>query len=137
MNCLFFFSKELAKAKCKSPSNDFSYFIIICKLYKMKQSKKANKNNQSEQVIWSNAEEEIFDEVWFSKQQLHVTKIINILLFSGIWVQIWVLRAKWKRLWLGRQLEWRGFWNDSIQACLNFFCTKTWLHSKQNTIFVK
>jgi len=29
----------------------------------MKQSKKANKNNQSEQVIWSNAEEEIFDEV--------------------------------------------------------------------------
>jgi hypothetical protein len=29
----------------------------------MKQSKKENKNKQGEQIIWSNAEEEIFDEV--------------------------------------------------------------------------
>jgi len=54
-------SKELAKAKAKSPLNDFSYLIMICKLYKMKQSKK-NKKNQNDQVVWSNAEEEIFDE---------------------------------------------------------------------------
>jgi len=54
-------SKELAKVKAKNPANDFTYLIMICKLYKMKESKK-NKNTQNEQVIWSNAEEEIFDE---------------------------------------------------------------------------
>lgn len=56
----------MAKAKSKNPSNDFSYLIMICKLYKMKQSKKGNKSNQNDQVIWSNAEEEIFDEVYYS-----------------------------------------------------------------------
>lgn len=30
----------------------------------MKQSKKENKNKLGEQLIWSNAEEEIFDEVY-------------------------------------------------------------------------
>lgn len=55
-------SKELTKVKVKNPSNDYSYIIMICKLYKIKQSKKSNKNNHSEQVVWSNAEEEIFDE---------------------------------------------------------------------------
>lgn len=59
--CLIY-SKELTKLKSKNPSIDFSYFIMICKLYKMKQSKK-NKNSQNEQVIWSNAEEELFDDV--------------------------------------------------------------------------
>lgn len=33
----------------------------------MKPSEKGNKNNQNEQEIWSNGEEEIFDEVWFWK----------------------------------------------------------------------
>lgn len=59
---IHYFSKELIKVKSKNPSNDFSYLIMICKLYKMKSSKKDRKN-QAEEVVWSNAEEEIFDEV--------------------------------------------------------------------------
>ncbi|XP_050436312.1 protein BCCIP homolog [Adelges cooleyi] len=51
-------SKELTKAKSKNPANDFSYFIMICKLYKIKESKK----NKPQEPMWSNAEEEIFDE---------------------------------------------------------------------------
>ncbi|XP_050534209.1 protein BCCIP homolog [Daktulosphaira vitifoliae] len=51
-------SKELTNIKNKNTINDFSYFIMICKLYKMKE----HKNKKSDQVIWSNAEEEIFDE---------------------------------------------------------------------------
>lgn len=47
--------------KSKNSSNDFSYLIMICKLYKMKASKKDKKNQ--DEVVWSNAEEEIFDEV--------------------------------------------------------------------------
>lgn len=54
-------SKELTKMKTKNPETDFTYFIMICKLYKLKQTKK-NKNTHEEQIIWSNAEEEIFDE---------------------------------------------------------------------------
>ncbi|VVC44853.1 Hypothetical protein CINCED_3A006827 [Cinara cedri] len=54
-------SKELAKMKASNPASDFAYLIMICKLYKVKQSKRENKKNQSEQV-WSNAEEEVFDE---------------------------------------------------------------------------
>lgn len=61
----YYFSKEITKMKSKDPSSDFSYLIMICKLYKMKQKKKQNKTNQNEQVIWSNAEEEIFNEVMF------------------------------------------------------------------------
>lgn len=61
-NYKYNFSKELAKVKAKNPANDFTYLIMICKLYKMKPSKK----NKNEQVIWSNAEEEIFDEVRIS-----------------------------------------------------------------------
>lgn len=57
----------MVKAKAKNPSNDFAYLIMICKLYKMKLSKKDNKKNQNDQVVWSNAEEEIFDEVCIEK----------------------------------------------------------------------
>lgn len=53
----------MTKIKEKNPTNYYSYIIMICKLYKIKQSKKSNKNNHSEQIVWSNAEEEIFDEV--------------------------------------------------------------------------
>lgn len=51
------------KMKSTNPAFDFAYLIMICKLYKTKQSKKANKSNQSVQEVWSNAEEEIFNEV--------------------------------------------------------------------------
>lgn len=56
----------MAKLKSKHPSNDFVYLIMICKLYKTKNSKKGNKKNETE-IIWSNAEEEIFDEVCLLK----------------------------------------------------------------------
>lgn len=57
----------MAKAKLKDPSNNFAYLIMICKLYKMKKSKKGNKKNETE-IIWSNAEEEVFDEVCLLKR---------------------------------------------------------------------
>lgn len=46
---------------------DFSYIILICKLYKMEvneknKSKKSKKSDNSE-IIWSNPEEEIIDQV--------------------------------------------------------------------------
>lgn len=46
---------------------DFQYFVMICKLYKMDHGKKKSKKNKNmepePEVVWSNAEEEVFQEV--------------------------------------------------------------------------
>lgn len=46
---------------------DFSYFVLICKLYKtdLKSKKKNTKKNKkpTEEIVWSNPEEEIIDQV--------------------------------------------------------------------------
>lgn len=46
---------------------EFSYFILICKLYKIdlnNKKKKSKKNKKpAEEIIWSNPEEEIIDQV--------------------------------------------------------------------------
>uniref|UniRef100_A0A1B6M490 Protein BCCIP homolog n=2 Tax=Graphocephala atropunctata TaxID=36148 RepID=A0A1B6M490_9HEMI len=65
-------SKEMKKAKEKNLSFDFGYFIMICKLYKMdnentKKTKKSGKNKtapvtQDSEILWSNPEEELFDQ---------------------------------------------------------------------------
>uniref|UniRef100_A0A1B6H5T1 Protein BCCIP homolog n=1 Tax=Homalodisca liturata TaxID=320908 RepID=A0A1B6H5T1_9HEMI len=65
-------SKEMKRAKEKNLSFDFAYFIIICKLYKMdnenlKKKKKIGKNKttpvtQDSEILWSNPEEELFDQ---------------------------------------------------------------------------
>ncbi|XP_054262485.1 protein BCCIP homolog [Macrosteles quadrilineatus] len=63
-------SKEMKKAKEKNLAFDFTYFIVICKLYKMDtestKKKKSGKNKppvtQENEVLWSNPEEELFDQ---------------------------------------------------------------------------
>ncbi|XP_034256423.1 protein BCCIP homolog [Thrips palmi] len=59
--------KEMDKAKSRNMPFNFEYLILICKLYKvdsMKKKSKKNKNKPDEPaVIWSNAEEEVFEEV--------------------------------------------------------------------------
>ncbi|GLH11394.1 Protein BCCIP homolog [Gryllus bimaculatus] len=60
-------SKEIKRAKEKKMPFNFSYFIVICKLYKMegttKRNKKKNKKLQSSseelEILWSNPEEEL------------------------------------------------------------------------------
>lgn len=43
---------------------DFSYYILICKLYKLEtKKKKKNKAKNVPEVIWSNQEEEFIDDV--------------------------------------------------------------------------
>lgn len=54
----------MAKVGLKNETKDDStYFIMICKLYKLEHRNKGNKKNKT-QIIWSNAEEELFDEVF-------------------------------------------------------------------------
>ncbi|XP_015369084.1 PREDICTED: protein BCCIP homolog [Diuraphis noxia] len=54
--------KELSKLKIKKQSYNFDYIIMICKIYKVKKDKKANKSYEDSEIIWSNGEEEFFDE---------------------------------------------------------------------------
>lgn len=60
---------ELKRANSKNMPFNFSYYILICKLYKTedkrveKKTKSKNKNAGSEpSILWSNPEEEIFAE---------------------------------------------------------------------------
>jgi len=57
------FSKELSKLQTKKQSYNFNYIIMICKIYKVKKDKKGNKSYEDSEIIWSNGEEEFFDEV--------------------------------------------------------------------------
>lgn len=62
-NSKYNFSKEMFKLKSKKQSYNFDYLIMICKLYKVKNDKKGNKSLENSEIIWSNGEEEFFDEV--------------------------------------------------------------------------
>jgi len=60
---------ELKRANSRNMPFNFSYYVLICKLYKSedkraeKKTKSKNKNAASEpSVLWSNPEEEIFAE---------------------------------------------------------------------------
>lgn len=53
--------KELEEAKAKKMPYDFSYLIIICKVFKHEKKKK-KKNKVVEELIWSNPEEEVIAE---------------------------------------------------------------------------
>jgi protein BCP1 len=64
-------SKEIRKACEKKMPYDFTYFILICKLYKSEkpQTKKKKKKQQHSgggdepEIVWSNPEEEIINQV--------------------------------------------------------------------------
>lgn len=61
------FRKEMEKAKGRNMPFNFEYFVLICKMYQLDSKKKKSKKNKNKpdepEVIWSNAEEEVFEEV--------------------------------------------------------------------------
>ena len=70
--------KEIEKAKIRKMPFDFQYFVMICKLYKSDQMKKKSKKNKDKapepDVLWSNAEEEVFEEVADRSEERRVGK---------------------------------------------------------------
>lgn len=62
-----FCRKEVDKAKSRKMPFDFQYYVLICKLYKSEPKQKKSKKNKNKapepDVLWSNAEEEVFQEV--------------------------------------------------------------------------
>lgn len=62
-NFNFIFRNEIDAMIEKEPKYNFTHYLMICKLYKIPSSKKKNANSQQHEVMWCNAEEEIFDQV--------------------------------------------------------------------------
>lgn len=67
---VLYFSKEIQRACDKKQPFDFSYYIFICKLYKLDEKaknkkKKKGKTGQEQEIVWSNPEEELIDQVFY------------------------------------------------------------------------
>jgi hypothetical protein len=62
-------SKEIKRAREKKMPYDFTYFILICKLYKSEKRQTRKKQQQQSgggdesEIVWSNPEEEIINQV--------------------------------------------------------------------------
>ena len=86
-------TSEIKRANNKRMAFDFSYYVLICKLYKMedqkmgKKAKSKRKSNAEEPtVIWSNPEEEIFAEDATCSFEFSVEKESDSGL-SGTWTE--------------------------------------------------
>ena len=86
-------TSEIKRANNKRMAFDFSYYVLICKLYKMedqkmgKKAKSKKKSNAEEPtVIWSNPEEEIFAEDATCSFEFSVEKESDSGL-SGTWTE--------------------------------------------------
>ncbi|KAI4486937.1 hypothetical protein M0802_012194 [Mischocyttarus mexicanus] len=84
---------EMKRATSKKMPFDFSYYILICKLYKMedkrigKKSKNKKKdNNEMPTIVWSNPEEEIFADNATISFEFSVEKETDSGL-SGAWTE--------------------------------------------------
>lgn len=85
---------EIKRANNKNMRFDFSYYILICKLYKWEDNKKIgrktknkNKNDDNEPtILWSNREEEIFAEEATISFEFSVEKDSDTGL-SGMWTE--------------------------------------------------
>ncbi|KAK6622251.1 hypothetical protein RUM44_002058 [Polyplax serrata] len=79
---------EIRRATEKKMAFDFSYFVLICKLYKtdLKSKKKNTKKNKkpTEEIVWSNPEEEIIDQEAEVSFEFSVEKESDSGL-SGLW----------------------------------------------------
>lgn len=84
---------EVKRANSKNMPFNFSYYILICKLYKWednnktsgKKSKRKNKNAGNEpNILWSNREEEIFAEEATISFEFSIEKDSDTGL-SGMW----------------------------------------------------
>lgn len=86
-------TSEIKRANNKRMAFDFSYYVLICKLYKMEDQKmgkklKSKKKSNAEEptVIWSNPEEEIFAEDATCSFEFSVEKESDSGL-SGTWTE--------------------------------------------------
>ncbi|XP_076667848.1 protein BCCIP homolog [Andrena cerasifolii] len=86
-------TSEIKRANNKRMAFDFSYYVLICKLYKMEEQKmgkkaKSKKKSNAEEptVIWSNPEEEIFAEDATCSFEFSVEKESDSGL-SGTWTE--------------------------------------------------
>ncbi|XP_015183909.1 PREDICTED: protein BCCIP homolog [Polistes dominula] len=84
---------EMKRATSKKMPFEFSYYILICKLYKgddkkiEKKKKNKNKNNsESPTIIWSNSEEEIFADKALVSFEFSVENETDSAL-SGLWTE--------------------------------------------------
>ncbi|XP_012538062.1 protein BCCIP homolog [Monomorium pharaonis] len=84
---------ELKRANSKNMPYNFSYFVLICKLYKSedkkvgKKTKGKNKNADNElSILWSNPEEEIFAEEALVNFEFSVEEEADSGL-SGTWTE--------------------------------------------------
>ncbi|XP_074107997.1 protein BCCIP homolog isoform X2 [Cotesia typhae] len=76
---------DMKRATAKKMAYDFKYFVIISKLSKPKTVKKNKKKNSEEpEDLWSNQEEEVFDEEAMCKFEFSVAKETDTGL-SGAW----------------------------------------------------
>ncbi|PSN29979.1 hypothetical protein C0J52_25384 [Blattella germanica] len=60
-------NKEMKRACEKKMPYDFTYFVVICKLYKTEKPKSKNKKKKQQggeelEILWSNPEEELIDK---------------------------------------------------------------------------
>ncbi|XP_018392575.1 PREDICTED: protein BCCIP homolog [Cyphomyrmex costatus] len=79
---------ELKRANNRNMPFNFSYYILICKLYKSedKKAKSKNKNGTEPSVLWSNPEEEIFAEEAIVSFEFSVEEEADSGL-SGTWTE--------------------------------------------------
>jgi hypothetical protein len=99
-------SKEIKRACEKMMPYDFTYFILICKLYKSEKpqtKKKKKKQQQSDEpeIVWSNPEEEIINQVCGTSLErvlcrsnvvllLHVAKLCrNCIVVTCLQLTVW------------------------------------------------
>lgn len=85
--------KEVKKACDKKMAYDFAYYIFICKLYKLDGKSKGKKKNrkgknpiEDQEIIWSNPEEELLDEVAEMSFEFNVKNETDSGL-SGNWLE--------------------------------------------------
>ncbi|XP_057340301.1 protein BCCIP homolog isoform X1 [Microplitis mediator] len=78
---------DMKRANAKKMAYDFQYYVIISKLSKPKtagKSKGKKKNTEDPEELWSNQEEEVFDEESMCKFEFSVAKETDTGL-SGAW----------------------------------------------------
>lgn len=77
---------EMQRATAKKMPFDFTYFILICKLYKTNEANNKSRKGDSNETIWSNPEEEIFAEEATVSFEFSVEKDSDSGL-SGSWTE--------------------------------------------------
>lgn len=91
----FISSKEIKKACQKKMPYDFTYFILICKLYKSGKPHRQKKKRQQSggggepEILWSNPEEELINQVCICNKEFTKYAVFDLewhrnLILQGI-----------------------------------------------------